>query len=282
MPSKSSNKSSFNLLAKAYKVRSKQLDEINLVSPWHRMYRDLTMPKLLDSIPRKHAKILDAGGGTGNLASDLAKRGHKVTLIDALPDMLAIARRRAAETPFEVVEGNIEDLSIFKPASFDAIVCTQVLNFCPDLARAFKQFARVLKPSGVLFADIDNAYRWAAVEALNGHIDNARAIVVEQRDAAMNIIGTGYFFHTDANLRTALNKAGFALQDIWGLCYVTPLIHVFAESKEFLNPARLPARAKLFANPLAMRKLARLETELARRMPLEVAGWSQFLCKRRA
>jgi ubiquinone/menaquinone biosynthesis C-methylase UbiE len=145
-------------LSKAYEVRSKQFDEINVVSPWHRLYREATLPKLLKTVASKKSTILDAGGGTGIFSSELAKRGHDVTLVDILPDMLQLARRRAAKTPFRVLQGNVEDLSFLEPASFDAIICTQVLNFCPHLDRVFKEFARLLKPSGFLFADIDNAY----------------------------------------------------------------------------------------------------------------------------
>jgi 2-polyprenyl-3-methyl-5-hydroxy-6-metoxy-1,4-benzoquinol methylase len=277
---KAGNAKGVELLRKAYKVRSKQLDEINLVSPWHHLYREVTLPKLLQSMPSRRAKVLDAGGGTGNLASDLAKRGYAVTLVDVLPDMIAVARSRAAITPFEIFEGNLEDLSFLQAGSFDAIVCTQVLNFCADLGRVFKEFARVLRPSGVLFADIDNAYRWAAVEALSGHLDNAQRITVSGRDEARNIIGTGYFFHSEKELRGLLSDAGLTVQAMWGVGYIAPLIHVFAESKRFLKPSRLPARARIFADPKAIKKLARLESELARRMPLELAGWSQFLCKK--
>jgi ubiquinone/menaquinone biosynthesis C-methylase UbiE len=36
-------------------------------------------------------------------------------------------------------------------ASFDAILCTEVLEHVPEPIRAIKEFARILKPGGTLF-----------------------------------------------------------------------------------------------------------------------------------
>ena len=55
---------------------------------------------LLDQIPMRTA--LDAGAGTGRHAIALAQRGVAVTAVDQSPDMLAVAREKAARAGLDI------------------------------------------------------------------------------------------------------------------------------------------------------------------------------------
>lgn len=80
-------------------------------------------------------ETLDLGCGTGNLTLRLAVRGLHVTGLDLSPEMLDVARQRAAEHSAVrwVQAGAVELIDHFPPASFDTIV--SVLLFS-ELAEA--------------------------------------------------------------------------------------------------------------------------------------------------
>jgi len=60
-------------------------------------HRELAIPAVLDLLePRPGEEILDVGGGQGVLAPHLVEAGARVTVVDASPKLIAIARRRHA------------------------------------------------------------------------------------------------------------------------------------------------------------------------------------------
>jgi SAM-dependent methyltransferase len=73
--------------------------------------------------------------------------------------MIVEARSRFADTggvDFEV--GDVQSLR-FDDASFDVVLCLGVLEYVPDLDRAFDEVARVLRPGGVFVFSMLN--RWS-------------------------------------------------------------------------------------------------------------------------
>jgi SAM-dependent methyltransferase len=76
----------------------------------------------------QHARILDAGCGTGRVAIELARRGHSVIGVDADPEMLATARAKAPELHW--IEADLADLSSQLDAQFDvAVLAGNVMIF---------------------------------------------------------------------------------------------------------------------------------------------------------
>jgi 2-polyprenyl-3-methyl-5-hydroxy-6-metoxy-1,4-benzoquinol methylase len=61
--------------------------------PYHRLEFDTTMHFLKKYLPKK-GLILDAGGGPGRYAIELAKLGYDIVLLDLTPELLEIAKRR--------------------------------------------------------------------------------------------------------------------------------------------------------------------------------------------
>lgn len=95
--------------------------------PYNRLEFDTTMHFLMKYLPDK-GLVLDAGGGPGRYAVELAKLGYDVVLLDFTPRMLEIALDRIREAGVEdrvkqVLEGSVEDLSMFDSDSFDAVLC---------------------------------------------------------------------------------------------------------------------------------------------------------------
>ena len=94
--------------------------------------------------------ILDAGCGGGFLSNALAARGFSVTGVDLAKDSLAVARRHDPTGSVRYVEGSVYELP-FENASFDVVTAMDLLEHVEDPARAVAEFARVLKPGGLLF-----------------------------------------------------------------------------------------------------------------------------------
>lgn len=99
------------------------------------------------------SRVLDLASGTGDVAFALANLGRpaEVVATDFVPEMLAVAEKKAAENPpaapvsFSVADA--QELP-FADGSFDvATVAFGVRNF-PERARNFAEVLRVLKPGG--------------------------------------------------------------------------------------------------------------------------------------
>ena len=100
---------------------------------------------------REGETVLDLGSG-GGLDALLAARqvgpAGRVIGVDMTPEMLARARRAAAEVPtVEFREGRLEALPV-DDASVDAVTSNCVINLVPDKTRVFREVARVLRPGG--------------------------------------------------------------------------------------------------------------------------------------
>lgn len=101
------------------------------------------------------ARLLDAGCGTGRYAVELARRGYRVTGLDASADLIAVARQRAGAAGVEFVTA---DLTTPPPApQYEAILCRGVLNDLVDdqtRRNALHAFARALVHGGALVVDV--------------------------------------------------------------------------------------------------------------------------------
>jgi SAM-dependent methyltransferase len=103
------------------------------------------------------ARLLDAGCGTGGLVRDLRAAFPATTVVglDFSPRACQLARAR---TGAEIVEGSVTELP-FADASFDAVVSADVVCQVDDGARALREFARVVRPGGVVLVNVP-AFRW--------------------------------------------------------------------------------------------------------------------------
>src|SRR6266508_3825850 len=108
-------------------------------TPWGRLKYALTRANLQRHLGHAPLRILDAGGGNGVDAIPLAQDGHLLDLLDASPAMLAHAAASAAAAGITermgIHEGEIIALGAqWPPATFDLVLCHNVLQYIPDAA----------------------------------------------------------------------------------------------------------------------------------------------------
>nr|PZN88612.1 MAG: hypothetical protein DIU54_01620 [Acidobacteriota bacterium] len=119
----------------------------------------------LDPSPAR--RILDVGTGTGRAAIGLARRGARVTGLDASIEMIGVARVRAADAgvriPFAVADAHALPLP---DRSVDAAVSLRVIMHALDWRRCIAELCRVSRwrvvvdfPSSRSFAAIESAVR---------------------------------------------------------------------------------------------------------------------------
>lgn len=126
------------------------------------------MLPLLDGLPVGVA--VDAACGTGRLSSHLAHRGHEVHGFDTSPAMVALARAKVVGAAF--AEADLRALPM-ADGSADLVVCALALTHLPDLAEAFVELTRVLRPGGHL-----------VVSDTRGHYTGSGLYPLVQRDTA--------------------------------------------------------------------------------------------------
>jgi S-adenosylmethionine-dependent methyltransferase len=141
-----------------------------LETPEGRLRSDLSFANLRDFLPLQgndsHAsdsrtkdslRALDVGCGTGATAVRLARLGLHVTLLDSSPAMLDIAKRKIEEAGVadEVVlqQGDATQLTnLFHAASFDLILCHNVLENLDDADAVLRGAARALRDSSAILS----------------------------------------------------------------------------------------------------------------------------------
>jgi len=115
--------------------------------PWNTLYERPTLA-LLPEVDTKNA--LDAGCGLGWYSDWLARHGARVVAVDRSSRMVALAAQRLTGR-VRVLQGDVTDLrGILEDCSFDLILSSLVLHYVTDLAMTFSEWARVLRPQGVL------------------------------------------------------------------------------------------------------------------------------------
>jgi SAM-dependent methyltransferase len=183
--------------------------------------------------------VVDAGGGTGQLAVALAGHGYRVTVVDTSAAMLATCAQRAADEGGAVaervsgVQGDAADLpGLLGEGSQDAAVCHDLLTRVDDQAALVGSLAGVLAEGGVLslgFANRD----WLALRAgRRGDHADALRLVERGGDGGAEAV-------TLTEAEQLLDKAGLALAAAYG-------VGVFAEAgDDDLNREELAALVEL-------------------------------------
>jgi len=157
--------------------------------------------------------VLDAGCGEGRHCFGALERGARVVGLDLDYESLHLAskrlRRRAAELASlgGMLQGDAFHLP-FRDASFDAVICSEVMEHVHDYRGAARELARVTKSSGRVAVTIPTATSERLYlhlgdeyfESPGGHIRifRPRQLALGLAEAGLATLGVGFAhgFHT--------------------------------------------------------------------------------------
>lgn len=110
-------------------------------------------------------RVLDVGCGGGLLAEEFARLGCQVTGIDPSIPSLTTARKHAELAGLQIAyQRGIGEQISFADASFDIVICCDVLEHVSNVARVIQEISRVLVANGIFFYDTINRtfFSWFA------------------------------------------------------------------------------------------------------------------------
>lgn len=130
-----------------------------LETPEGRLRIDLAFANVQEFLPQatRSLRALDLGCGTGAIGVRLARLGLHVTLLDPSLPMLDLAERAAREAGvterIALEHGEASQLAmLFPAASFDLILCHNVLEFVEDPIAVLGTAARALRNSSSMIS----------------------------------------------------------------------------------------------------------------------------------
>ncbi|MDJ0761735.1 MAG: class I SAM-dependent methyltransferase [Myxococcota bacterium] len=97
-------------------------------------------------------EVLEVGAGTGLIMAGVSPVAQRIVGLDISAGMLRGAQTRG----LAVMQGSATDLP-FDANAFDLVYSLKVLAHVPDIHRALREMARVLRPGGYLVAEFYNA-----------------------------------------------------------------------------------------------------------------------------
>jgi|SRR5215469_10267178 len=171
-------------------------------------------------------RLLDVGCGTGSHIARYGARGFYAAGVDGSEKMLEHAR---AANPTAVLElADVEHIP-FEDASFDFVLCVEVLRYLADAAPCISEMARVLRPGGTCLVTA------TPILNLNGYYPiNRLAGLIAVRD----LTRLRQFFTTSMRLARQFRAVGFERPQVHGV-YLGPVNWI-----ERLAPWALPRTLK--------------------------------------
>ncbi|PTX56603.1 3-demethylubiquinone-9 3-methyltransferase [Litoreibacter ponti] len=154
--------------------------------------------------------VLDLGCAGGFMAEALAERGAQVTGIDPARDAIEAARVHAAQEGHAIrYDTGVGEALPYEDASFDAVVCVDVLEHVQDLHQVCREVARVLRPGGTFLFDTINRNPLARLAVITVAEDILKLLPKGTHDPDL--------FIKPAELRGALGQAGLEAGKFTGL-----------------------------------------------------------------
>ncbi|HJQ52491.1 MAG TPA: class I SAM-dependent methyltransferase [Gemmatimonadaceae bacterium] len=206
-------------------------EETRLSTGTSRLEQARTRELILRHVPAPPAKVLDVGGASGTYAFWLAELGYEVSLVDAVPRLVNVARARNEQAARKLIACIVGDARVLAnaDASIDVVLLLGPLYHLverDDRLAALRETARVLRPGGLLLAAAIS--RWAStLDGLSRELlrdeEFARIMERDLRDGQhRNPTGkldyfTTAYFHRPDDLRDEVAGSGLDVEALYGI-----------------------------------------------------------------
>jgi 2-polyprenyl-3-methyl-5-hydroxy-6-metoxy-1,4-benzoquinol methylase len=177
--------------------------------------------KLLDAVGAGK-RVLDVGSSSGYLAKPLRERGNTIVGLE----LDATAAREAERYCERVLVGDVETMELpLEPASFDVVLCGDLIEHLRTPGAALARLRPFLKPGGRLVVSTPNVANWAIRLSLlagrweytdRGILDRTHAHLFTRRSLVRTLEQAGYHIERvdytvpvpgDSDLLDALGRA---------------------------------------------------------------------------
>lgn len=234
---------------------------------WHNLAPHL--PAIGD--PQHPPRILDAGGGSGEMALRLVACGYRVWLLDSAPGMLDQAIQSARSVPPEARDRLIpcampvEDAAqAFAPRTFDVIACHTLIEYLPKPHATLGALSSLLQAGGLLSVSFVNRHAEVARQIWS-QLDPDAALATLQGSTAFcaSLFGIQGLAYTAEEVAAWLDALGLAVVATRG-------VRAFAD---YVPAGRL-------AEPAFLHALLELERAAAAQSPYnQTARYIQLLAR---
>ncbi|MEX0671499.1 MAG: class I SAM-dependent methyltransferase [Pirellulales bacterium] len=214
------------------------------------------IPARLDGL-----EVLCLAAGGGKHGPLYAAAGARVSVVDISPAMLALDRAVARERKIDlaIVQGSMDDLTMFGAGRFDLVIHPVSTCYLPDVAAVFREVARVTRPSGIYVSQHKSPASLQASGEPNAggryELEYPQATGEPLPPAAPSRLretGTHEFIHSLSALCGGICAAGFVIEDVYEPDHaaLAAKIGSFAHRAIFIPPyLRVLARRRADAEP---------------------------------
>ena len=120
--------------------------------------------RAIAALSLREGKVLDLGCAFGFATLKLARKGYTTIGVDNSARYIAWARRRHPGGTY--LQSSAESLPL-EDASFDAVLCLDVLEHVVDQAAVIREIERVLRPEGMLILSVPHRGLLGWLDSLN-------------------------------------------------------------------------------------------------------------------
>ncbi len=225
------------------------LESLRYELTWRNLLRHLST---LAEQRGKDLTILDAGGGTGQLAIRLAKQGYKVWLLDFSPEMLNVAEAKARHLDSLIRDNlafcleKVENVGTTFPSNFfDVVVCHTLIEHVEEPQTVLAALVRVLKQEGLFSLVFSNKHVRSLYLVLREHRLEEALATLDKARFATPLFELPERSYAVEEIKEALDTVGIGVVQEYGLCVFSHYLpdKIVADSERFDLLLRLEASA---------------------------------------
>lgn len=156
------------------------------------IWQDLN--SLLDLLPNKPLKILDAGGGEGFFASKLAAMGHQVVVCDISATMLEraklLAKEKKVSNNMQFIHSSVQNITQYltEMGAINLVLFHAVIEWISEQKSAIKTLADIINPGGAFSIMFYNANGLVMRNAVLGNFHLATPNIERRRKRSLTPI----------------------------------------------------------------------------------------------